>query len=93
MRREPSSGWYSAEADDSPDQPTGGQGRSIPLLLFWDDRGIVYMNGHPEGGREGVDERAGDLVSCGARAGFGELVRIPVGEAEARAVFDSLDEP
>jgi uncharacterized protein YjbI with pentapeptide repeats len=93
LRREPSSGWYSAEAEDAPDQPADRRGQPIPLLLFWDDRGVVYMNGHPEGRGEGVDERAGDLVSCGARAGFGELVRLPVGAAEARAVFDSLDEP
>jgi len=87
-----STGWYSTEREPESGDPPAWRGRPIPILLFWGERGEVYRHGHPEGGGEGVDPRAGDYASCGVRAGFGELVRLPVPEAESRAFFESLDE-
>jgi uncharacterized protein YjbI with pentapeptide repeats len=92
LRLDRSTGWYSVEREPESGDPPAWRGRPIPVLLFWGERGEVYRHGHSETGGEGVDARAGDYASCGARAGFGELVRLPIPEAEARAFFESLDE-
>ena len=90
LRLDRSTGWFSARRGPDAGDPPEWLGRPIPVLLFWDDRGEVYRHGHTEGGGEGVDPRAGDYASCGARAGFSELVRLPVPPTEAQAVFDSF---
>ena len=91
LRLDPATGWHSVERDPDADDPAPWRGRPVPVLLLWGDRAAVYRHGHAHPGDAQVDPRASDYASCGVRAGFGELVRVPVGDAEARAVFDSLD--
>ncbi|WP_165357285.1 pentapeptide repeat-containing protein [Sphingosinicella sp. CPCC 101087] len=95
LRPDPSSGWYSAtrEAAAEATDPPEWRGRPVPVMLFWDDRGEVYRHGHPHAGVEGVDPRAIHYASCGVRAHFGELVRLPLPAAEATARFESFDSP
>jgi uncharacterized protein YjbI with pentapeptide repeats len=92
LRLDRETGWFSAEAPPGADAPPRWQGRPVPVLLFWDDRAEVYRHGHAYGDEDEVDLRANEFASCGARAGFSELVRLPVAEAEARAAFESFGE-
>ena len=68
------------------------RGRPVPVLLLFDDRAEVYEHGRASADQAGIDPRAGDYASCGARAGFEAMVRVPVGEREARSMFESLEE-
>jgi len=77
-----SNGWYSGPYEGDADTPAALRGRPMPVLRFLGDVAQVYRNG--QGGVEGSpDPRGSDYASCGARASFGDLVRVPVTEAEA----------
>jgi hypothetical protein len=77
-----STGWYSGPYEGDADTPAALRGRPMPVLRFLGEIAQVYRNG--QGGFEGSpDPRGSDYASCGARASFGDLVRVPVTEAEA----------
>lgn len=89
---DPATGWYSAMSEAEPDDPPQWRGRPAPVLLFWNDRAAVYRHGHAYGGGDDIHPRAGDYASCGARAGFTELVRMPVSEEQVAEIFEALGE-
>jgi uncharacterized protein YjbI with pentapeptide repeats len=86
-------GYYSGPHQGSGDEPPAWRGRPMPVLLLWDDRADVYQAGRIRHGEDGSDPRPSDYASCGARAGFSEMLRMPVSDAEAARRFDSLGEP
>jgi uncharacterized protein YjbI with pentapeptide repeats len=81
LRFDPATGWYSGPQQSGPDVPAPWRTRPMPVLLLWGSRAEVYANGHSGEGGEG-DPRRSDYASCGARAGFSEMIRIPASAAE-----------
>lgn len=65
----------------------------MPVLLFDGDHAEVWQAGHNRLDPADGDTRFSDYASCGMRAGFGRMVRVPVPEAEARALFESFEDP
>lgn len=91
LRLDRSNGWYSGPYQATADDPAEWRDRPMPVLLFWDDRAQVYQHGRPFAGDSG-DPRFSDYASCGMRASFGNLLRVPVSDEEARRIFDSYAE-
>ena len=85
-----SSGWFSGPYEPGSDDAAEWRDRPMPVLLFWDDRAMVYQHGRASAG-EGGDPRFSDYASCGMRASFDELIRVPVSEEEAKALFGSYE--
>jgi uncharacterized protein YjbI with pentapeptide repeats len=84
-------GWYSGAYEDDEETPAALRGRPMPVLRFIGERAQVYRGG--QGGYDGTpDPRASNYASCGVRASFGELVRVPVTQAEAEALLRSYAE-
>ena len=84
------SGWFSGPYDADADDAAEWRDRPMPVLLFWDERAMVYQHGRASAG-EGGDPRFSDYASCGMRASFDELIRVPVTEEEANALFNSYE--
>lgn len=84
-------GWYSGPHQDDADTPRALRGGPMPVLRFEGDWVEVYRGG--QGGfAEQEDPRGSEYASCGARASFGDMVRVPVTEAEAAALLRSYAE-
>jgi uncharacterized protein YjbI with pentapeptide repeats len=80
LRFDPATGYYSGPYELQPDDPPGWRGRQAPVLMLTGERLDVYGNGRAF--REESDHPVGDYASCGARAGFDTMVRVPASEAE-----------
>jgi uncharacterized protein YjbI with pentapeptide repeats len=82
LQLDPASGYYSA-------RPTTGRmrGRPVPVLLVHGDWVEVYAQGRADPSSP-LGEAASDYASCGARAGFGEMLLMPVSQDEARRRFE-----
>ena len=89
IRLDPQTGWYSATPADNAQTPARLRGRPVPVVRLIDDRLEVYRGGHADFEE---DPRPGDYASCGARAGFDTMVRVPITAEEARALLDSFRE-
>ena len=89
LRLDPATGWYSGPYTPTGNEPEELRTRPMPVLRFWEDHAEVYQNGHSG---SGDDPRFSDYAGCGMRAGFTTMFRLPVTEAEARAVAASLRE-
>jgi uncharacterized protein YjbI with pentapeptide repeats len=86
LRFDPRTGWYSGPHQDDADTPPALRGRPMPVLRFTGDTAQVYRDG--QSGFEGsADPRPSDYAGCGARAYFGDLVRVPVTPAQADALL------
>lgn len=93
LRFDPATGWYSGPQEAHAQDPPDWRGRPMRVLLFWDDRGALFQSGHPRwGGEDGGDPRVSDYASCGARAGFGEMIRVTLPQDELRRRFDAYGE-
>lgn len=82
LRRDPASGYYSARGADGP-----MRGRPVPVLLIHGDWLEVYAAGRADPSTP-LGAAASDYASCGARAGFGDMLRLPVGDEVARRRFE-----
>src|SRR4028118_288899 len=81
-----STGWYSGPHEDDAETPRALRGRPMPVLRFQGDWAEVYRGGR--GGFESsADPRESGYASCGARASFGDLMRVPLSRAEAEAML------
>jgi uncharacterized protein YjbI with pentapeptide repeats len=80
LRRDRSTGWYSGPHKPDATDPPEWRNRSMPVLRFRGDWAEAYM----ERRSDPRDTRISDYVSCGARASFGEMIRLPLTAAEAR---------
>jgi hypothetical protein len=83
-------GWFSGPYRPTDDDPAEWRSRPMPVLLFWEDRAMVYQHGRPYAGDTG-DPRFSDYASCGMRASFGELMQVPLGEEEAVRLFETFE--
>ncbi|WP_196793216.1 pentapeptide repeat-containing protein [Erythrobacter litoralis] len=57
---DPDTGWYAGELDD---------GALVPILRVWDNRLFFRYSGN----MGDTPDEAADFITCGARAGFGEM--------------------
>ncbi len=88
LRFDPATGWYSGPYRDDADTPAAWRGRPLPVLRFWADRVEVYRNGQM--GSLDQDPRPSDYASCGARAAFEEMVRVPASDTQINAAIESM---
>ena len=93
LRFDRSTGWHSGPYQANGDEPAQWRRRPMPVLLLWSDRAEIWRNGHNVYGPTEGDPRPSDYASCGARAGFGQMLRVPVAQAEAARRFEALGEP
>lgn len=93
LRFDPATGWYGGPQEPAEDTPAEWRDRPMPVLLLWGDHAEVYQHGRSGFGAEEGDPRMSDYASCGARAGFSEMVRMPVSDAEAARLFETMHEP
>jgi uncharacterized protein YjbI with pentapeptide repeats len=80
LRFDPATGYYSGPYEPQPDDPPGWRGRPAPVLMLHGERAEVYGRGRAF--REDSEYPVGDYASCGARAGFDTMVRVPASAAE-----------
>ncbi|HEX8669660.1 MAG TPA: pentapeptide repeat-containing protein [Allosphingosinicella sp.] len=90
LRLERATGWFSGPYKPADREPAEWRGRPMPVLRFWADRAEVHEGGHSHPGSEEDEPSFSDYVTCGARARFGPMVRLPVTDAEARAALEQL---
>lgn len=80
LRRDRSTGWYSGPHRPYATDPPEWRNRPMPALRFRGDWAEAYMDRRSDP----RDPRMSDYISCGARASFGEMIRLPLSAAEAR---------
>lgn len=78
LRLDRATGWYSGPHRPYPSEPPEWRDRPMPVLRFRGDWAQAYQPWHQR------DPRMGDYITCGARAGFGDMIRLPLTSAEAR---------
>ncbi|HYW17091.1 MAG TPA: hypothetical protein VE891_13185, partial [Allosphingosinicella sp.] len=92
LRFDPATGWYSGSQEAREDDPAQWRGKPMPVLRFRGDRAEVWRMGRSGGeGGEG-DPRDSDFASCGARAAFSSMVRVPLSSARAERLRESISE-
>lgn len=84
-------GWYSGPFTPGRDEPPEWGERPMPVLRFIGDTARVYRNGVAGWGEDSLDPRPSDYASCGARAHFPRMVRVPVAEAEIDRMIAQLE--
>ncbi len=84
---DPITGFHSLPSPEAEDIPAPWAGRPIPVLRISGEKLEVWRNGRGGGADDG-DPSIGDNVSCGARAGFGAMVRLPVEPERVRILFE-----
>jgi uncharacterized protein YjbI with pentapeptide repeats len=82
-------GWYSAPHSPWREDPPRYAGRPMPVLRFRGDRAEVYLHGIPGWGSPDSDPRHSDYVTCGARAWFVPMIRVPISRREALRLWAS----
>jgi uncharacterized protein YjbI with pentapeptide repeats/uncharacterized protein len=90
LRFDPRTGWYSGPYEARADDPREWSARPMPVLRFIGDTAEVYRNGVAGWGEDSLDPRPSEYASCGARASFDEMVRVPVSEAELDRMIADL---
>ncbi|HEU0098761.1 MAG TPA: pentapeptide repeat-containing protein [Allosphingosinicella sp.] len=80
LRLDRATGWYSGPHEPWERDPPEWRSRPMPVLRIRGDRAEAYGDGFGDHG----DPRISDYISCGARARFGEMVRLPLTSAAAR---------
>jgi uncharacterized protein YjbI with pentapeptide repeats len=93
LRLDPATGFYSGAQQFGPDVPLLWRTRPMPVLQLWGESAAVYQNGRGGGGGDGEDPRLSDYASCGARAGFAEMIRMPLSPAEIARYEAAWGEP
>ena len=86
LRLDRTTGWYSAIPTEGP-----MRGRPVPVLLVRGDWIEVYRNGRADPS-EPLEAAAGEYASCGARASFGDMLRLPVPVAEVQRRFEESNQ-
>jgi uncharacterized protein YjbI with pentapeptide repeats len=90
LRFDPRTGWYSGPFPARPEDPRQWSARPMPVLRFVGDTAEVYRNGVAGWGEDSLDPRPSDYASCGARAHFPHMVRVPVSETELDRMIAAL---
>jgi uncharacterized protein YjbI with pentapeptide repeats len=80
LRFDPATGWYSADQPGDADVPEPWRGKPMPVLRFRGGRADVWRMGR--GGDGEGDPRESDFASCGARAAFSPMIRVPLSTEE-----------
>jgi uncharacterized protein YjbI with pentapeptide repeats len=87
---DPATGYYSGPHEATGEEPAEWRERPMPVLSFVGDRVEVYRSGRDNLGGPDGDPRLSDYASCGMRAAFAPMVRVPGEEAAARRMLESF---
>ena len=87
LRFDPATGWYSGAQESGADVPAPWRGKPMPVLRFRGDRADVWRMGR--GGDGEGDPRESEFASCGARAAFSPMLRVPLSSAQAERWAES----
>jgi hypothetical protein len=79
LRLDRRTGWYSGPHKPWESDPPQWRSRPMPVLRI---RG-EWAEANVHSDADGRDPRSSDYVMCGARAGFGKMLRLPLTSAEA----------
>jgi uncharacterized protein YjbI with pentapeptide repeats len=79
LRLDRATGWYSGPAEAPPDGVGAWGGPRRPVLRLWGDKAEIYRDGHPR--------QFNDYFTCGARAFFYEMTRVPFPAAAAKRLW------
>lgn len=79
LRLDRSTGWYSGPHEPYERDPPEWRGRPMPVVRISGGRAEAYVHASADP----RDPRMNDYIMCGARAGFGKMVRLPLTSAEA----------
>lgn len=88
LRFDPATGWYSGSQEAREDDAAPWRGKPMPVLRFRGDRAEVWRMGRSGGGEREGDPRDSDFASCGARAGFSSMIRVPLSSAQAERLLE-----
>jgi uncharacterized protein YjbI with pentapeptide repeats len=91
LRFDPATGWYSGTHEGGSDDPAPWRGKPMPVLRFQGGRADVWRMGR--GGDGEGDPRESDFASCGARAAFSPMHRVPVPSARIERLLESRTAP
>lgn len=80
LRLDRATGWYSGPHKPWERDPPEWRDRPMPVIRLRGDWAEAYIHGHADR----RDPRFSDYITCGARAGFGDMIRLPLTSAEAR---------
>ncbi len=92
LRFDPATGWYSGAQAAREDEPAPWRGKPMPVLRFRGDRAEVWRMGKWSGGEGEGDPRDSDFASCGARAAFSPMIRVPLPRAEVERRLESMND-
>lgn len=79
-------GWYSGPYRPDGATPAEWRDRPMPVLRIRGDWAEAYVHASADP----RDPRHSDYVTCGARAGFGDMIRLPLTSAEASRWYKAL---
>jgi uncharacterized protein YjbI with pentapeptide repeats len=79
LRLDRATGWYSGPHKPWESDPPQWRNRPMPVLRIRGEWAEAYIHAQADP----RDPRYSDYIMCGARAGFGEMVRLPLTSAEA----------
>ena len=85
-------GWFTGPQAASDYEPEEWRGRPMPVLLLHGDRAAVFQNGRAYDGGGG-DPRTSDYASCGMRAAFSDLIRVPLTQDELSRLWETFESP
>ena len=87
---DPTTGWYSGPQEPAEDDPPHWHHRPMAVLMLSGESALAHARHGTSGVAGEEDPRFSDYASCGTRAGFSEMVRVPVSEEEALRLLDLL---
>ncbi|HEU0135585.1 MAG TPA: pentapeptide repeat-containing protein, partial [Allosphingosinicella sp.] len=86
LRFDPATGWYSGAQEGGTEVPAQWRGKPMPVLRFRGQQVDVWRMG--KGGDEEGDPRESDFASCGARAAFSPMLRVPLSTAQVERLLE-----
>jgi hypothetical protein len=87
LRFDPATGWYSGAQEARAEDPAAWRGKPMPVLRFRGDQVDVWRMGRWSLGEGEGDPRDSDFASCGARAGFSPMLRVPLSTAQVERLL------
>jgi hypothetical protein len=91
LRFDRATGWFSGPWSPIFDGPPDRNAPPMRVLRFEDERAEVFRNGQQPWERDPVESRYSDYARCGARAGFENMIRVPVQPAAVDRMFAELE--
>jgi hypothetical protein len=89
LRFDRGTGWFSGPFQARPEDPPEWRQRPLPVLRIEGDRAYVFRGGQMWPDVE--DRRPSDYASCGVRASFDDMVRVPASDEQIDLLLEMLN--